>query len=142
MKAKDLMIGDWVLFDHNPVRVAILGAAQDSLGLAVGDNVFGQPYSMIEPIPLTAEILVKNGFEELVSDGKGVAAMLGRKSEHTRVWMYCIPGTFDSVSYVPERKLLQLKVMEGGIAYLHNLQYVHELQHFLRLFGIEKEITI
>ena len=146
MKAKDLMIGDWVAVHrpgdcHEQVRVkSVIG--NGTIEAKTSDGLVAIGESAVEPIPLTAEILEKNGFEELMSEGKGVAAMFGRKVERTGVWMYCIPDTFDSVSYVPERKLLHLKVMEGGIIDLHNLQYVHELQHFLRLFGIEKEINL
>ena len=132
MKANELMIGDWV---YNQFT-------RKTLRLTFGRDIDLVEELCLEPIPLTKEILEKNGFEELMSEGKGVAAMFGRKVERTGVWMYFIPDTFDSISYVPERKLLRLKVMEGGIADLHNLQYVHELQHFLRLFGIEKDITI
>ena len=132
MKANELMIGDWV---YNPFT-------RKTLRLTFGRDIDLVEGLCLEPIPLTAEILEKNGFEELMSKGKGVAAMFGREVEHTGVWMYCIPDTFDSVSYVPERKLLHLKFMEGGITDLHNLQYVHELQHALRLFGIEKEIIL
>ena len=147
MKANELMIGDWVIVHHPTMPAESIQISADWLktierinnGLIKEDSPL---FRIVEPIPLTAEILEKNGFEELMSEGKGVAAIFGRKVEHTGVWMYCIPDTFDSVSYVPERKLLHLKVMESGITDLYNLQYVHELQHFLRLFGIEKEIII
>ena len=146
MKAKDLMIGDWVAVHrpgdrHEQVRVkSVIG--NGTIEARTSDGLVAIGELAVELIPLTVEILEKNGFEELMSEAKGVAAMFGRKVEHTGVWMYCIPDTFDSVSCVPERKLLRMKVMEGGITDLHNLQYVHELQHFLRLFGIEKEIIL
>lgn len=130
MKANELMIGDWVLFDHNPVRVAILGAAQDSLGLTVGDNVFGQPYSMIEPIPLTAEILEKNGWEY---------------SEYTGDEMFTWP--LDDDIEMPFRLVVDYNgnkywITVGVGNYLTPINYVHELQHALRLCGIEKDITL
>lgn len=46
MKAKELMIGDWVLFGEKPVRVLQLSEGKD--------------YKYINPIPLTPEILEKN----------------------------------------------------------------------------------
>jgi len=123
MKANELMIGDWVLFDHNPVRVAILGAAQDSLGLAVGDNVFGQPYSIIEPIPLTAEILEKNGFD---MDDYTVHF---KEDEH-----YMLELVFEDDELKWTINCNEYTIM--------NFEYVHELQHALRLCGIEKEIEL
>ncbi|MBP5545708.1 MAG: hypothetical protein J6X59_00290 [Bacteroidales bacterium] len=140
MKANELMIGDWVrCTDPNPFKIEQIDGVEEQ---CYGDDGFWVDTRDLRPIPLTAEILEKNGFEELMSEAKGVAAIFGRKVEHTGVWMYRIPDTFDSVSYVPERKLLHLKVMEGGIIDLHNFQYVHELQHFLRLCGIEKEVVL
>ena len=118
MKATELMIGDWVLFDHNPVRVAILGAAQDSLGLAVGDNVFGQPYSIIEPIPLT---------EEIVEDRSCPQVSIywdDRKTEETGENWY------------------EVMIHTKSCAAELHIRYVHELQHALRLCGIEKEIIL
>ena len=123
MKAKDLMIGDWVLFDHNPVRVAILGAAKDSLGLAVGDNVFGQPYNMIEPIPLTAEILEKNGFD---MDDYTVHF---KEDEH-----YMLELVFEDDELKWTINCNEYTIM--------NFEYVHELQHALRLCKIDKEIVL
>lgn len=152
MKANELMVGDWIA-DKDGDKVRVENIINSEFDCYYGIDVvcmkrdgrcsrWTVDFEDAQPIPLTAEILEKNGFEELMSESKGVAAIFGRKVEHTGVWMYCIPDTFDSVFYVPERKLLRLKVMEGGITDLHNLQYVHELQHFLRLYGIENEIEL
>ena len=122
MKANELMIGDLVLFDHNPVRVAILVAAQDSLGLAAGDNVFGRPYSMIEPIPLTAEILEKNWWKKEDVFGSLIK--------------YRFTGPIDIETGGETFRLSNDYFFCGGI------HYVHELQHALRMCGVEKDITI
>lgn len=75
----------------------------------------GDDFSWIEPIPLTAEILEKNGFVQddeswwykdfriVLSSSKGVSLVCGRQIK------FC---------------------------------YVHELQHALRLCGIEKTIEL
>lgn len=127
MKAKDLMIGDWVLFDHNPVRVAILGAAQDSLGLAVGDNVFGQLYSIIEPIPLTEEILEKNGFKQI-----------GEKF----IWGEIDNDLIEVTPSINNSYRIKISVADLMTACSIWCSYVHQLQHAMRLCGIEKEIEL
>ena len=75
----------------------------------------GDDFSWIEPIPLTAEILEKNGF---VQDGES--------------WWYkdfrIVLSSSKGVSLVCGRQI--------------KFCYVHELQHALRLCGIDKEIIL
>ena len=131
MKANELMIGDWV---YNPFT-------RKKLRLTFGRDIDLAEELCLEPIPLTAEILEKNGFEELMNESEEVAAKFGRKPEPTGVWQYGF-GQFDSVAYVPEQSFLRIKFMEGCQADIANIKYVHELQHALRLCGIEKEIEL
>lgn len=131
MKAKDLMIGDWV---YNPFT-------RKKLRLTFGRDIDLAEGLCLEPIPLTAEILEKNGFEELMNESEVSAARFGRKPKPTGVWQYGF-GRFDSVAYVPEQSFLRIKFMEGCQADIANIKYVHELQHALRLCGVEKEINL
>ena len=131
MKAKDLMIGDWV---YNPFT-------RKKLRLTFGRDIDLTEGLCLEPIPLTAEILEKNGFEELMNESEVSAARFGRKPEPTGVWQYGF-GRFDSVAYVPDQSFLRIKFMEGCQADIANIKYVHELQHALRLCGVEKEINL
>ena len=160
MKAKELMIGDLVRVSKD---VCIEKGAIVRVHAIDGDNNFPEkglkgcvtcvrindPDRMsggvwaeyLEPIPLTAEILEKNGFEELMNESEVSAARFGRKPEPTGVWQYGF-GQFDSVAYVFEQSFLRIKFMEGYTADIANIKYVHELQHALRLCGIEKEIIL
>lgn len=83
MKTNELMIGDWVrCTDPKPFKVEQIDGVEEQV---YGDDGFYVDTADLQPIPLTGEILEKNGFEELMSEGKGVAAMFGRKVEHTGV---------------------------------------------------------
>ena len=145
MKAKDLMIGDWVAVHrpgdrHEQVRVkSVIG--NGTIEARTSDGLVAIGELAVELIPLTAEILEKNGFEELMNESEVSAARFGRKPEPTGVWQYGF-GQFDSVAYVPEQSFLRIKFMEGYTADIANIKYVHELQHALRLCGIEKEINL
>ena len=111
MKANELMIGDWVLDTRTgtPLRV----------------NPFMAELEVPEwqPIPLTPEILEKNG---LANDPYGCH--------------------FEEDEYMA----LEISIEEEGIYWTINyneygilkLKYVHELQHALRLCGINKEIEL
>ena len=145
MKAKDLMIGDWVAVHrpgdrHEQVRVKFV-IGNGTIEARTSDGLVAIGELAVELIPLTAEILEKNGFEELMNESEVSAARFGRKPEPTGVWQYGF-GQFDSVAYVPEQSFLRIKFMEGYTADIANIKYVHELQHALRLCGIEKEIIL
>ena len=139
------MMGDWVIVRRpssrrEKVRVkSVIG--NGTIEAKTRDGLVALGELVVEPIPLTAEILEKNGFEELMSEGWESAAKFGRVPEPTGVWQYGF-GQFDSVSYLPKRNFLSVKFMEGYTADIANIKYVHELQHALRLCGVGKEIIL
>ena len=151
MKAKDLMIGDLINGFGVVRKVTSINGLErpEDDGLLTTmvpccefseSNLSFRP-CYAQPIPLTAEILEKNGFKELMNESEVSAARFGRKPEPTGVWQYGF-GQFDSVAYVPEQSFLRIKFMEGCQVDIANIKYVHELQHALRLCGIEKEINL
>ena len=105
MKAKELMIDDWVYYGNKPVQVLQLSEGKD--------------YKTIRPIPLTQEILEKNGFDEQRFERMSVWSILG----------FSIELDFSTWKYY---------WANGDV----EISSVHELQHALRLCGIEKEIVI
>lgn len=119
MKANELMIGDWVLADGVPYRVE---AIHRTGAISVGNWNHYNP-NFIAPIRLTHEILEKNGFERLGTN----YVLIGH------------PFVLTNPSKPDEYKdNYWLRVASVAV----NIKYVHELQHALRLCGIEKEITI
>lgn len=122
MKANELMIGDWVevIQNGNPAY------AQIQMIDGYGDNATynecicdGIYYNIneIKPIPLTTEILEKNGFK------------------------------FDGEFYKLGDYQLVIEYRGGflfGWVFCHRkqLKYVHELQHALHQCEIEKEIEL
>ena len=61
MKAKELMIGDWVYNTHNRKPEQVCDIRERMVMLAYNDLY---DYDEIEPIPLTEEMLKANGYEE------------------------------------------------------------------------------
>lgn len=67
MDAKEMMIGDWVLVNSTPMQIQAINdidgeiMADDELYCLIEDRVHSE--DKIEPIPLTAEILEKNGWK-------------------------------------------------------------------------------
>lgn len=112
MKTKELMIGDLV-YDTEKKKYGRV----DKLEHDVEDDT-------VEPIPLTAEILKKNGFEldEEASNDFGFEC-------------YAFPlGKGFYIEHHNEYRITDHQLME--------FKYVHELQHVLRLCKIDKEIEL
>lgn len=117
MKANELMINDWVYLakGYGKPKKGILKI--DALDLhRISDGMLE-----VEPIPLTPEILEKNGFVE--------SHVNGCFSLYTLI--------YDGISF-------SLKYVRSVFQWLGPLdfKYVHELQHALRLCGIKKEIEL
>ena len=137
MKANELMIGDWVLYNGKPIQVdEIFGdginadyCGGEIMGLINEDELL--------PIPLTAEILKKNGFEICNEDTDGTIQYdWGSPALGIDIWINTKPCLFGAWRTWEGETKSYTMVEELPI------NYVHELQHALKLCGIEKEITI
>lgn len=131
MKAQDLMIGDFVTVNNTPLQIAALGTAKAGFTDAKGE-MFYHYYDNIAPIPLTTEILEKNGW------------WLGDAEHHLESLNATIKqdyyfGNDFTIRYDSDNKLLIERGYDNGEM---ELQYVHELQHALKLCGINKEIEL
>ena len=148
MKANELMIGDWVTFKdcqhENPMPIKIIAIGfqadeeDDCLVQIDGDKACDiiEINDEIVGIPLTAEILEKNGFEK----------------RNRYQWEYRDGYCKIVIDIAPQIEIdgeilgtppINVKI-EGALFELNRTDdwYIHELQHALRLCGIEKEITI
>ncbi len=127
MKANELMIGDLLQYrgQFAAFGFRVEQITRRKVGYHVGPGENRMNYlrlGEVQPIPLTPEILVKNGFEEW--DGWRIFDI-----EDTGVEIgWC--GTILKIGG------------ECGNLELPSVVYVHELQHALRLCGIEKEIIL
>lgn len=122
MNTRELMIGDWYAFRGHPYQCT----ASDIASLAECEEK-GAPTDISE-IPLTAEILEKNGFKKC--DGCDQWTLYEPS-------LYCILWSADE----PYLEIASYTSLTGEFNRI-GIQYIHELQHALRLCGIEKEITI
>lgn len=141
MEATELMIRDWVLYEGEPYQIRQLGIyGVDRDGEDYPAVCVGKPKGIgliverneIDPIPLTSEILEKNGWVYNDEDEKffpqtwvGGGLMLQGADDCG----YCIVVTSD---YDDEDT--------NDTPFI--ILYVHELQHALRLRRIKKEIIL
>lgn len=131
MEAKDLMVGDWVydtiLKGNTKVEILSLSGIRGDYH----DNVWDE--KTFEPVPLTAEILEKNGFVLI-----------------NNFYRFSVQDVYDEV-------VVDVRISEEGCCRVDaehcsdeiieaeisaKIWNVHELQHALRLCGIDKEIVL
>lgn len=124
MKKEELMIGDCVSVLGIPMPIAELGIVRAGL-LDENEEMSYNSYAIIEPIPLTAEILKKNKYDY---------------NDSLHEWAtdsFCVEfGHVLSNEEQPDHFFIWVSDCEV------ELNYVHELQHALRLCGITHEIII
>ena len=124
MKPNELMIGDWIYRPDCYDQVKEIRYT----GIIGIDNMRGLiTFSELELIPLTPEILEKNGFEYK----EGETGMYGV----TTAPHYICDGVPFEVFCDGEPFAIWFKEPV-------NIKFVHQLQHALRLCGISKEIEL
>ena len=138
MTPKELMIGDWVKFTskygYGTGQIAGIepkeGAVEPStFTIHKRDKdgntklFIGVSRTCVKPIPLTDEILKKNGFEYY---HKNFASL-----------SYDHPFRLKMVEW-PDENGIGLWRMDGII----EIRFVHQLQHILNLIGYDKEIIL
>lgn len=133
MKANELMIGDWVYDNDYPMQITEIKFRRRGeppyklIGSLRGDGLEMENISLdyIEPIPLTPEILEKNGFGCDRNDGYAILRL-----EDNSELLY----------YFHEYKLTRFYKSE--IIFRCQCVYAHQLQHALKLCGIDKDIIV
>jgi hypothetical protein len=130
----DLMIGDFVQVNGEVFKV--ISISYFDIGISDSkEDFYHEHIDNIKPIPLNIEILEKNGFVKYneVSDtppydqDEEGNMYYSFKGEH-KFWGWWQPN---NVYYIPINAMLDLEI-----------KYVHQLQHAMRLCGINKEITV
>lgn len=140
MKAEDLMIGDWVRVADDDTdaffdaRVGTLTRVENIYLVPPGEEM-AQPFSIdcVEPIPITPEILEKNGFEMVKWKEDEPAGLLGKWWDNRG---QVLVKRFDFTL------LGEVYSVKANNSRISNIRYVHELQHALRLCGIDKTIEL
>ena len=131
----DLNIGDWVMMNGDVAKLRFIDEYGD-VGLDTGDSQAETPclVSELQPIPLTREILQKNGFKNV--GFKNIAEyhiladcnLVDREGGGHLVWHN---GRIETFVHFSKCEL-----------FVCECKYVHQLQHALKVFGVEKDIIL
>lgn len=159
MRANELMIGDWINLKNGkvimPCRITVIGhATQDrnEIGTTVCVDLSKEfptcifDMDVITPIPLTQEILEKNGFHiNGIPNSITSVKAIDDWSDDTYVWSR--QETPDERMFVsvymddPANFFVEVYCQYCHVDGIH-VKYLHELQHALKLCGIGIEIRL
>ena len=140
MKSSELMIGDYIMFDGCSCIIEEI-SSKGWLHMMYADSKVRVNLSsdfildFIEGIPLTPEILEKNGFNKSVSP-PGI---------HAKCYEYDNPKekyNLTIADYNKYKRLLLNIDSEDSECFNIKCDYVHQLQHALRLCKIDKQIVV
>ena len=151
LKISDLSVGDWVRWGERNVQIAEIGQLVYSFGsrkidfdnrvtLRYKENIPVYCESVmladLEPIPITAEILEKNGW--VFHKGSRWWVCEIDKDTRANVWLGENGGCRVEVSVMYGELRTWSNYADVKLANAH----IHLLQHALRLAGVEKEINL
>ena len=137
LQPKDLMIGDWVYIKDYPIKF---------LPKKIRPEHFVRSLVEFEPIPLTAEILAKNGWQPAILNGR--YGRKGRRIDGEYLDKDKLPEGVDNALNFAQWSIdkdfqyhhLDLYMWRGHISIW--IEYVHELQHIFNLYKINKPIKL
>ena len=125
MKLTDLAILDWVLINNTPHKIQAIDSidaeilADDELYYVGEDRCHSE--DKIEGIPITPEILEKNGFIKV----------------NSQRYDYGYPDTDCYVKVNPKKNMIHVNGRNAN-SNLYSHSFVHELQRALRLCGLNE----
>ena len=136
MKLTDLAIGDLILINNTPHKIQAIDSidaeilADDDLYYVGEDRCHSE--DKIEPIPLTPEILEKNGFER----GVVIPSNFYRNIDNERL-IFSPHSSCYGLGYVHWNESNDADIMHR-LEVQQPIMYIHQMQHALRLFGLDE----
>lgn len=118
IKITDLSIGDWVNINGEPRQINTINGISGIVSFNGLGNYCGT--GVIEPIPITTELLMKNNF-----DAELIVYDVNMRCTHIDVMCGRI-----------KIKKRDRVLLNAGV------EYVHQLQHYLRLAGLDVDIIL
>lgn len=127
LNISDLSVGDWVRYDGKEYQVQCVDGLSEIVTLFGYCEQREESAGNLRPIPITAEILEKNGFV---------------KNGEYNEWS---TGNWEDIPFIGislSRPSMRIKDLGTDIFLDNKVVYVHDLQHALRLAGVDKGIVI
>jgi hypothetical protein len=132
LKLNELMVGDWVMYNPNVFIEDEYEPTKECYPTKIenGEDIDLSVEDCYTPIPLTPEILKKNGFVELSINKTTYKCIVDSKFD------YASAITIDLFS----KDDCDVVNSENKRSYHGKIEYVHELQQIIRMCGLKKQI--
>ena len=130
MKKSELKLGDWVLAGGSPIKIDELVEGIDALTIYDDETneIENYSYDDLSPIPLTSEILEKNGWKE-DDEIWGIDYTFG----HLHIEFFSNGKEIEAMVSVTD---------DRDVCCLRQIKYIHELQHLLWALGMDDDLKI
>ena len=123
LKISDLSVGDWVRFRGLDYQVKGIDGTFERVTLIGNKEQRDESIYALHPIPISAEILEKNGWESSSS-----------------YWsIYKDNGDYIEIWRDGDKWYLSVNSVEYTLC---DLRWVHQIQHLMRVWGFDKEINL
>ena len=139
MNANELMIHNYVSFEGHPVCITKIGLTGIEGYLYKNDTLYDVKlkHEDIEPIPITEELLLKNGFNKEVESffGEAISLPYYRLTLSEEVYVLAFfykDGEFRNKYCVRNKNKL----------YNADISHLHQLQNLCNIAGVELELNI
>lgn len=139
MKANELMIGDWLKhYNGTPMQVTKITTEHFACAEKGGLNCceYNNKCNKFEPIFITSEILKKNGWIKSELNLDFYCGNLKYKNYNIQ-----IHNNQDSLN-TNNKCLIHIETIYYEEISQLEITYIHQLQHTLKLCGIDKEIVV
>ena len=133
LKISELSVGDWVQYRDRELQVCSLYQFTGEVGLWRKDSQICENVADCKPIPITAEILEANGFVRGKRGGFYYYLLLDKNRTlyiHASTNGWRVEITYDAAGILRTTHLMP------------DMNSVHDIQHALRLAGVDKEINL
>ena len=130
MKKSELKLGDWVLVGGSPIKIDELVERIDELTVYDDETneIENYSYDDLSPIPLTEEILEKNGWKE-DDEIWGIDYTFG----HLHIEFFSNGKEIEAMVSVTD---------DRDVCCLRQIKYIHELQHLLWALEMDDNLKI
>ena len=155
MRTVDIQIGDWVRLRYKsyPENKEVVADFRVSQIVVHGPKMYAWskesgnmgPVVDLEPIPVTPEFLEKNGFS--LSESTDVGDEYVYAADRDKCPQTIVAFSIYNEPVAGARSLVRCWTKPDGVdgqndAHICNVRYVHELQHILKICGIDKDIVL
>lgn len=143
LKVSDLSVGDWVRYDGKEYQVQCVDGLSEMVTLFGYCEQREESADNLRSIPITADILETNGFMRC-SDEFNIyeyTTLLGKILRTTQVHL-TTPQSINVFLHDTTIERGYYHREKTSVYILRDELYVHDIQHALRLAGVDKEINL